>query len=144
MSLLCRCQMLTLRYFADSGLLTRRSCTDKRDLMLKCLTMISRFIDVAEQVFLRSYTGALALQSRYTGAFDSCAFLVLSLYRRCSAGTLNSFTGVLKQECLLQIQIWKFGDSAHEYRLCCTITLTLMYTGPYHSAFSIFDAQTQR
>jgi hypothetical protein len=45
--------MLTLRYFAGAGLLTRRSCTDKRDLMLKCLTMICRFFDGAEQVPLR-------------------------------------------------------------------------------------------
>jgi hypothetical protein len=39
--------MLMLRDSDDAGLLTGRSCTDERDLMLKCLTMIRRFFDSA-------------------------------------------------------------------------------------------------
>jgi hypothetical protein len=70
--------MLMLRYSDGAGQLYRRSCTDYPVLMFRCLTTLRSFFDDAVQVSLRFYTGTLALQSRYTGAFHRCAFLVVS------------------------------------------------------------------
>jgi hypothetical protein len=69
MSLMCKCQMLMLRYSDGVGQLSRRICSDDPAVMLSFLTLLRRFFDdavcmcpyAARQVSLRcrAYTQAL-------------------------------------------------------------------------------------